>query len=65
MSNLSNLDTLIEAGLVPTDNTLTDDDKQIIESLSQDEVQSLISLKTKLGDDFILRNTRYAPNCIF
>ncbi len=59
----SNLEKLKTAGVVPDDHTLTDADTSTIENLSDQEVQSLISLKQKLGADFVQRNTRDAPNC--
>ena len=53
---MSNLETLIAAGIVPEDHTLSDDDSQVIETLTHHEVQALVSLKEKLGDDLIRRN---------
>ena len=62
---MSNLATLIAAGVVPQNHTLSYEDQQTVEGLSQDEVNCLIDLKSKLGDDFIRRNTADGPpNCI-
>ena len=60
---MDNLTKLMTAGVVPQDHTLTDDDIGVIHSLSDDEVQSLVSLKEKLGDDFIRRNGQNVANC--
>ena len=60
---MDNLTTLMSAGVVPEDHTLTDDDIGVIQSLSDDEVQSLVNLKQKLGDDFIQRNGQNVANC--
>jgi hypothetical protein len=60
---MSNLEKLKTAGVVPDNHTLTDADTSTIENLSDQEVQSLISLKQKLGDDFVQRNSRDTPNC--
>ena len=59
---MSNLETLIAAGVVPEDHTLTDDDSQVIETLSHHEGQTLVSLKEKLGDDLLRRNCSDAAN---
>jgi len=61
---MTNLETLTAAGVVPPDQTLSDDDKKTIESLHPHEVQTLVSLKDKLGTEFVQRNTRDAANCI-
>ena len=61
---MSNVEKLKAAGVVPHDHKLTDADHSTIETLSETEVQSLINLKQKLGDDFVKRNTRDTPNCI-
>ena len=59
---MSNLVTLVAAGVVPEDHTLSDDDCLVVENLSPLEVQCLVDLKTKLGDDFLRRNTSDAAN---
>ena len=60
---MDNLTKLMSAGVVPEDHTLTDDDIGVIHSLSDTEVQALVSLKQKLGDDFIQRNGQKVANC--
>lgn len=61
---MSNLEKLKAAGIVPHDHKLSETDITVIETLHEHEVQSLISIKQKLGDDFVKRNTRDTPNCI-
>ena len=60
---MDNLTTLMSAGVVPQDHTLTNDDLGVIQALNDAEVQALINLKQKLGDDFIQRNTQDVANC--
>ena len=60
---MDNLTTLTSAGVVPQDHTLTDADLGIIAALTTVEVQALINLKQKLGDDFIQRNSQNVANC--
>lgn len=60
---MDNLTTLKSAGVVPQDHTLTDADLAIIAALTAIEVQALINLKQKLGDDFIQRNGQNVANC--
>ncbi|HEY6121802.1 MAG TPA: hypothetical protein VIV66_17730 [Pyrinomonadaceae bacterium] len=50
---MTNLERLKQAGLVPEDYEFDEDEKTTIESLSTQEVESLISSKNKLGEDFI------------
>lgn len=50
---MSNLERLQQAGVVPDDYEFSESEKSTIESLSSQEVDSLISTKNKLGDDFI------------
>ncbi|PWT99176.1 MAG: hypothetical protein C5B51_27745 [Terriglobia bacterium] len=61
---MANYDTLLSAGVIPPQHTLSNDDIQVINNLTQDEVNALIDLKSALGEDFIRRNTVDAPNCI-
>jgi hypothetical protein len=61
---MSNLEKLKAGGVVPHDHKLSEADVTVIETLHEHEVQSLINLKQKLGDDFVKRNTRDTPNCI-
>jgi hypothetical protein len=50
---MTNLERLKQAGLVPEDYEFDEDEKAAMESLSTQEVESLISSKNKLGEDFI------------
>ena len=61
---MSKLEKLKAAGVVPHDHTLSEADVTVIENLHDHEVDTLITLKQKLGDDFVKRNTRDTPNCI-
>ena len=60
---MDNLTTLMSAGVVPEDHTLTDADLGIIAALTAAEIAALINLKQKLGDDFIQRNGQNVANC--
>jgi hypothetical protein len=60
---MENLDALISAGVIPQPNTLTQPDIEAINALSHAEVDALIAVKFRLGDDFLERNIRVAPNC--
>jgi hypothetical protein len=62
--SVSHLETLIAAGVIPHDHTLSAEDRSTIENLSPNEIQALVSLKQKLGDDFIKRNGHDTANCI-
>ena len=50
---MTNLERLKQARLVPEDYEFDENEKTAIESLSTPEVESLISSKNKLGEDFI------------
>ena len=50
---MTNLERLKQAGVVPEDYEFSQGEEDTIESLSTQEVDSLISSKQKLGDDFI------------
>jgi len=50
---MTNLERLKQAGLVPNDYEFDEGEQTAIESLSSQEVDSLISSKNKLGEDFI------------
>ena len=60
---MDNLNALMSAGVVPEDHSLTDDDLGIIAALNAAEIEALINLKQKLGDDFIQRNGQNVANC--
>jgi hypothetical protein len=53
---MTNLERLKEAGLVSQGYEFTQSEQNAIESLSKEEVNSLISSKKKLGEDFIKRH---------
>jgi hypothetical protein len=59
---MSNLEKLQAAGLVPKPHKLTPDDVKTIDSLTSDEVEGLIKIKRKLGDDFCRRNLSPSAN---
>jgi hypothetical protein len=48
---------LQEAGLIVKDHEFSKEDRSLLESLSEDEVEALISIKKKLGENFFRRNT--------
>ncbi len=50
---MTNLERLEQAGVVPEDYEFNESEKSAIESLSSQEVDSLISSKNKLGEAFI------------
>ena len=54
---------LEEAGLISRDHEFSKEDRRLLESLSDDEVEALISIKKKLGENFFRRNTcgAYSP----
>jgi len=60
---MENLDVLISAGVIPQTNTLTAGDIEAINELSHEEVDALIAVKFRLGDDFLQRNIKITPNC--
>jgi hypothetical protein len=60
---MENLDLLISAGVIPQAHTLTADDIEAVNGLSHDEVDALIAVKFRLGDDFLQRNVKVTPNC--
>ncbi len=52
---MSNVDRLQQAGLIQVQHTLTDDETNTINQLSGSEVDALISVRAKLGDDFFTK----------
>jgi hypothetical protein len=54
--NMTNIERLTEAGVVPAGHKFDEDEEEAIESLSRHEVDALISSKDKLGDDFIKKH---------
>ncbi|HSY11314.1 MAG TPA: aroma-sacti cluster domain-containing protein [Verrucomicrobiae bacterium] len=57
---MNNVQRLTQAGLILPNAAaaLNPADQQLINSLTDDEVSALISVKSKLGDDFAQRNSR-------
>jgi hypothetical protein len=55
---MSNVEKLQQAGLLQTEHQLTDDELQTVNQLSPAEVDALISVKAKLGDDFFKRKVQ-------
>ena len=53
---MSNIATLMSAGLIAKTATFNAADQQVIEGLSQDEVNALISISKKLSPDFVARH---------
>ncbi len=53
---MANLDQLMAAGLISGGTALSQEDQDIINSLTPDEVSALISIKSKLTPGFIQRN---------
>ncbi len=47
---------LMQAGLIAPNAVLSPADQQIINTLSDDEITALISIKGKVGDEFLQRN---------
>ena len=52
----SNLERLQQSGILKNDYSFSDADKQLIESLSRAEVDSLIAVSGKLGRDFLIKH---------
>lgn len=50
---MNNFQKLSQAGLILPNAALGATDMQLINSLTEDEVNALISVKTKLGDQFL------------
>ncbi|MGB8887200.1 MAG: hypothetical protein WCC87_10785 [Candidatus Korobacteraceae bacterium] len=53
---MSNVATLMNAGLIAANTVLTQADQNTIESLSSAEVNALISINQKVTTDFLSRN---------
>lgn len=50
---MGNIQRLMDAGIIPGGFALSDSDQQVINSLTDDEVSALISIRSKLTPDFI------------
>jgi hypothetical protein len=57
MESSDNLKLLQEAGLLRSGYEFSAEDLQLLRSLSEEEVKALISVKRKVGEDFLNRNT--------
>lgn len=53
---MGNLSQLMDAGIIAAGASLTQEDQDLINSLTPDEVNALISIKSKLTPGFIQRN---------
>ena len=53
-----NMERLTEAGIVHPQHTMSEQDQQLVEKLSKEEVEALISIRHKLGDDFIKKTAK-------
>ena len=60
---MTNLERLQQAGLVPDEYEFNQNEKDAIESLTDEEVNGLISSKEKLGENFI--NTHMPHGMMF
>jgi hypothetical protein len=54
---MTNVEKLQAANILPTPSRLSSSDEGLINGLDPDEVDSLVDIKSQLGDDFIQRNT--------
>lgn len=55
---MSNVEQLQQAGLIQTEHPLTSDEIQSVNQLSSAEIDALISVRAKLGDDFFARKVQ-------
>lgn len=55
---MTNVDRLQQSGLIQTHNPLTPEETASINQLSTAEVDALISVRAKLGDDFFKRKVQ-------
>lgn len=53
---MSNISRLMDAGIIAAGAALNPADQQVVDSLTDDEVSALISIKSKLTADFVQRN---------
>lgn len=53
---MGNISRLMEAGLIAAGSALSQEDQDLINSLTADEVSALISVKNKLTPEFVQRN---------
>lgn len=55
---MTNVERLQQAGLIETEHPLTPDEVNSVNQLSSAEVDALISVRAKLGDDFFKRKVQ-------
>ena len=55
--DMTNVQKLQAANILPTPSRLSSSDEQLINNLDPTEVDALVDVKAQLGDDFIQRNT--------
>jgi hypothetical protein len=55
---MTNLERLQQAGLVEVNHPLTDDEVISVNQLSSTEIDALISIRAKLGEDFFTRKVK-------
>jgi hypothetical protein len=53
---VGNVEKLMQAGIIGAGAALSEDDQKLINSLTDQEVSALISIKGKLTADFVQRN---------
>jgi hypothetical protein len=52
------MERLKDAGIVHPQHTMSEHDQRLVETLSKEEVEALISVKHKLGDDFVKKTMK-------
>ena len=63
---MTNVEKLQSAKMISPNHRLTDEEKQAINNLSDDEVNCLVSSKQKLGDAFVKKHLSSASSdCFF
>jgi len=51
------MERLEQAGLIRAGHKFSKEDHELIESLTKEEIASLITVRAKVGEDFLRRNT--------
>jgi hypothetical protein len=54
---MTNFERLEQAGLISPGHEFSRDDLRLLDSLSSEEVTALISVRAKVGENFLRRNT--------
>ncbi len=57
----TNLEKLTQAGIVGSSHTITPEDHPLLESLTDDEVNTLIAIKAKLNPPAAAEGSKHAP----